>query len=52
MSSSLILRTEAIDKSYPGVHALDHVGFDLYEGEVHVLLGENGADPQRLSAEG
>jgi ribose transport system ATP-binding protein len=43
MSSSLILRTEAIDKSYPGVHALDHLNFDLYEGEIHALLGENGA---------
>lgn len=43
MSSSLILQTEAIDKSYPGVHALDHLDFDLYEGEVHILLGENGA---------
>jgi len=42
-SSSLILRAEAVDKSFPGVHALDHLDFDLYEGEVHILLGENGA---------
>ncbi len=41
--SSLILRTEAIDKRYPGVHALNHFDFDLCEGEVHILLGENGA---------
>jgi len=38
-----ILQVEGLDKSYPGVHALDHVDFDLYEMEVHGLLGENGA---------
>lgn len=32
-----------ITVEFPGVLALDRVHFDAYPGEVHVLLGENGA---------
>ena len=32
-----------IDKHFPGVHALKSAQFDLHGGEVHALMGENGA---------
>lgn len=38
-----ILEMEDISIQFPGVLALDHARFDLDRGEVHVLLGENGA---------
>lgn len=32
-----------VTKAYPGVLALDHVSIDIARGEVHALVGENGA---------
>lgn len=38
-----ILEMKNITVEFPGVLALDKVQFEAYRGEVHILLGENGA---------
>ena len=38
-----VLSLKDIRKVYPGVVALDNVSIDFYPGEVHALIGENGA---------
>ena len=38
-----ILELNGITKIFPGVKALNKVRFDLHRGEIHALMGENGA---------
>jgi ribose transport system ATP-binding protein len=43
-----ILSIRGVTKRFPGVVALDSVDMEIRRGEVHVLLGENGAGKSSL----
>jgi ribose transport system ATP-binding protein len=43
-----LLELRGISKSFPGVKALDDVSFAIWPGEIHMLLGENGAGKSSL----
>ena len=46
--SDILLEMKNIQKSFPGVHALDNACLDVRYGEVHALVGENGAGKSTL----
>jgi ribose transport system ATP-binding protein len=43
-----LFELRGICKEFPGVRALDDVSFAVFPGEVHMLLGENGAGKSSL----
>ncbi len=45
---NIILKMEHIEKSFPGVKALDDVSFNVERGSIHALVGENGAGKSTL----
>lgn len=44
----MLLRMRDVEKSFPGVRALQGIDLDLAQGEVLALLGENGAGKSTL----
>ena len=43
-----VLELRNITKQFPGVLANDHISLTLNQGEIHGLLGENGAGTSTL----
>ncbi|MEA2015303.1 MAG: sugar ABC transporter ATP-binding protein [Actinomycetota bacterium] len=42
------MRIRKLNKSFPGVKALDNIDLEIYRDEVHALVGENGAGKSTL----
>jgi len=43
MAAVTLLSTKSLTQDFSGLRAVDHVDFDLKQGEIHALIGPNGA---------
>jgi len=43
-----LIELKNISKTFPGVKALEDIGFSIDAGEIHALIGENGAGKSTL----
>ena len=43
METELVLRTDALCKTYKGLRVVDHVSMNVHKGDIYGFVGENGA---------
>jgi simple sugar transport system ATP-binding protein len=49
MSADIVLELRQATQKYAGVPAIENVDFQLLRGEIHALVGENGACKSTLT---